>query len=300
MKPTSLSPLKVRALVSEGESLLARGPHPDRARADSEYLLLHIFRRTDPERNRAWLLAHGDHPTSGENRSEHRALIQRRLAGEPMQYITGEQEFYGLPFCVSPAVLIPRPETELLVERVVEWARRQAGEEMPAPRIVDVGTGSGAIAVALARELPQAAITACDLSDAALSVARANAARNGVGCRIRFLCGDLLAPVAGETFDVVVSNPPYVAAADRDSLAVEVREHEPEMALFAGKDGLDICRRLFPAARGVLAAGGLLACEFGYGQDRAVRALLAETGFQAVEFIPDLRGISRVALAGRT
>lgn len=299
MKPSSLSQLKIRALVKDGELLLAQGPHADRARADSEYLLLHVFRRNDPERNRAWLLAHRDHPASGEDRLAHRALLQRRLAGEPIQYITGEQEFYGLPFCVSPAVLIPRPETELLVEQVVAWARGEAGGKMATPRIVDVGTGSGAIAVALARALPQAAITASDLSDAALSMARANAARNGVGCRIRFLCGDLLAPVAGERFEVVVSNPPYVAGAERDALAVEVREHEPEMALFAGEDGLEIYRRLIPAAHAALAAGGLLALELGCGQDEAVTQLLAATGFAAIEIDRDLRGIPRLARARR-
>ena len=244
-------------------------------------------------------MAHWNNPTSQENRSEHRALIQRRLAGEPIQYITGEQEFYGLPFSVSPAVLVPRPETELLVEQVVEWARGQAGAVTPAPHLVDVGTGSGAIAVALARELPQAAITACDLSDAALSVARANAARNGVGCRIRFLCGDLLAPVEGETFDIVVSNPPYVAEAGRESLAAEVREHEPPVALFAGEDGLGIYRRLIPAAHAALAAGGLLALELGYGQDEAVTQLLSAAGFEAVTIARDLQNIFRVALAER-
>lgn len=287
--------MTLREWVRHGEAKLGAGPQPERARRDAETLLLHLTGKS-----RAWLMAHAGDDFGGCQAIGYEGLLEQRLKGAPIQYITGEQEFYGLPFSVSPAVLIPRPETELLVERVIQWAKGQAGGRIAAPRIVDVGTGSGAIAVALARELPQAAITACDLSDAALTVARGNAARNGVGCRIRFLCGDLLAPVDGETFDIVVSNPPYVAEADRQSLAAEVREHEPAVALFAGEDGLDICRRLFPAARGVLAAGGLLACEFGYGQDRAVRALLAEADFHAVETIPDLQGIARVALAWRT
>ncbi len=158
-------------------------------------------------------------------------------------------------------MLIPRPETEHLVEKVLELAANSAE-----PRIVDVGTGSGIIAVALAHKLPAATITATDLSSSTLAIAQENAERNGVSGRIRFLEGDLLAPVAEEQFEIVVSNPPYVPLSDRASLAVEVRDYEPALALFAGDDGLEVYRRLIPAAFAALTPGGFIALEIGYGQ----------------------------------
>jgi release factor glutamine methyltransferase len=320
MQPTSLSRQKIRALIAEGECALAEGPHPERARFDAEAIILHLFRRDNPQRNLAWLIAHWNNPTG--HGTEFRTLIERRRTGEPIQYILGEAEFYGLPFRVTPDVLIPRPETEHLVEKVIEVAAQfvpsgaKAPSDFVAPagplkscletavsdspasmglRIVDVGTGSGAIAVALAHKLPQAAVTGIDLSGAALAVARENARRNGVS--IRFLEGDLLAPVAGEQFDLVVSNPPYVPQGDRETLSVEVRDHEPALALFAGGDGLEVYRRLIPDASAVLVAGGLLALEIGYGQSAGIAGLLARSGFEKIEFVPDLQGIPRVACA---
>ena len=281
--------MSLRAHLKQGEARLKAGPHPERAQRDAETLLLHLIGK-----NRAWLLAHLDDVFGGCKSIGYAQLIERRLAGEPIQYITGECEFYGLPFQVNHDVLIPRPETEHLVEKVLELA---AGFERP--RIVDVGTGSGAIAVALAHHLPAAQVTATDLSSAALQVARGNAERNGVAERIRFREGDLLAPVAGEQFDFVVSNPPYVASGDRESLAVEVREHEPEMALFAGTGGLDIYARLTPLAFDALVPGGFVLFEIGYGQADAVAGLLAAAEFSRVEFTKDLQGISRVIVARR-
>ena len=278
-------------MITEAEYSLVKGPHPERARLDAEALLLHIFRENAPERNRAWLVAHWNSPTG--HGAEFRALIERRLAGEPIQYIIGEAEFYGLPFRVTRDVLIPRPETEYLVEKVLELTA-----SFTAPRIVDIGTGSGAIAVVLAHKLPGARLTATDLSAPALKIARQNAVRNGVA-RIRFLLGDLLAPVAEERFDIIVSNPPYVPTADRATLSVEVREYEPALALFAGDDGLDVYRRLIPAAFDALKPGGFVALEIGYGQSISIIELLARSGFQRVEFIPDLQGIPRVACAQR-
>ena len=175
--------------VLNGEARLRAGPHPERARRDAETLLLHMI-----ERDRAYLIAHPRDNLSAEGAVRYYALIERRLAGEPIQYITGETEFYGLRFNVNRSVLIPRPETEHLVEKVLSLAASLAH-----PRIVDVGTGSGAIAVALAHKLAAAQITAIDVSAAALAVARGNAALNGLANRIRFIEGDLLAPVAGET-----------------------------------------------------------------------------------------------------
>lgn len=282
-------------LLNEGQALLSAGPHPDRARLDAETLLLHVGVRRGTARNRAWLLTHLDVEAAPDDAAEFDALVKRRLAGEPIQYILGEAEFYGLPFFVTREVLIPRPETEHLVEEALQM-RWQSG----APRIVDVGTGSGAIAVALAAHLRDALITATDVSAAALAVARRNARRNGVAHRIRFLAGDLLAPVLSEHFEMVISNPPYVAESDRNTLAVEVREFEPAMALFAGGDGLAVYRRLIPAAFSVLASGGFLLLEIGHGQRHSVGTLLESAGFEAIEFTDDLRGIPRVATARRS
>jgi len=296
--------------VPAGMARLWLGPHPDRARHDAELLLLHVLGK-----NKGWLLAHGGEELSGDQADSYLALLERRKDGEPIQYILGETEFYGLPFRVTPDVLIPRPETEHLVEKTLElatllngfvtghdfsraeestkqtWALAPAGS----PRIVDVGAGSGAIAVALAHHLPAARITALDASPAALAIASENAVRNAVSDRIRFLESDLLAAVANERFEMVVSNPPYVAIGDRDSLSVEVREHEPALALFAGDDGLDLIRRLVPAAFAVLEQGGFLLMEIGYGQSDAVAELLRNAGFARIEFVPDLQGIPRVA-----
>ena len=257
------------------------------ARQDAELLL----RRT-VARDRAWVIAHPDDELMPEQARQYESWIARRERGEPLQYITGEAEFYGLPFRVTPEVLIPRPETEHVVEKVLTLAGR-----FQQPRIVDVGTGSGAIAVSLAHKLPHAQITATDICPQALAVARENAKRNGVV--LRFFSGDLLAPVAGEQFEIIVSNPPYVPSADRATLSVEVREYEPKLALFAGDDGLDVYRRLIPAAFGALVAGGYLALEIGYGQSPAITGLLARAGFEQIEFVPDLQNIPRVACARR-
>jgi release factor glutamine methyltransferase len=275
--------------LEKGEAQLRLGPHPDRARRDAETLLLHVIHH-----ERAALLARWKEKLDAEEAAHYIALIEQRLNGEPIQYILGETEFYGLPFHVTRDVLIPRPETEHLVEKVIELAALFAG-----PRIVDVGTGSGVIAIALAHHLPQASITAIDLSASALTIARENAKPNGVTHRIRFLQGDLLAPIADEQFEIVVSNPPYVSCADRDSLSVEVRDYEPALALFAGDDGLKIYRRLIPAAFDALTSGGLIALEIGYGQSEAVRMLLADSNFAEIDFTPDLQGIPRVATAWR-
>jgi len=273
------------SVVQDGTLRLRSGPHAEHARRDAETLLLHLLGM-----NRAWLLAHLDDELPEELSAPLAGLIERRYRGEPIQYIIGEQEFFGLPFRVTPDVLIPRPETEHLVEKTLALAAGFAQ-----PRIVDVGTGSGAIAVALACHLPEAQITALDISAAAIEIARLNAERNGVAGRVRFLESDLLAEVAGERFEVVISNPPYVPTADRASLSVEVRDHELAVALFAGADGLDIYRRLIPAAFAVLAPGGFGLLEIGYGQLKPIAALLTDAGFAQIEFVPDLQEIPRVA-----
>jgi release factor glutamine methyltransferase len=256
------------------------------ASRDSLVLLLHTVGIT-----RAEFHANPDRSLTTIEQSAYDAAIQRRLTHEPIQYITGEQEFYGLALHVTPAVLIPRPETEHLVEAVVSELDPTAPT-----RIVDVGTGSGAIAIALAHHLPQAHITAVDLSPAALAVAAANAERHQLTSCIRFLESNLLEALpSGETFDAIVSNPPYVSTADRHTLHPQVRDHEPATALFAGTDGLAIYRRLIPQAHTALKPNGLLALEICQGQRDEIAALLAN--WNAVRFINDLQQTPRVALA---
>lgn len=279
----------VSEYVFAGAERLTHGPHPERALRDAEVLMMRVLGK-----DRAWILSHWHDEIDTHCSIPYRTVIERRRAGEPIQYIAGEAEFYGLPFRVTRDVLIPRPETEHAVEKVLELAA-----QFQSPRIIDVGTGSGAIAVALASKLANITVAATDLSPAALAIARENAARNCTAQRIRFIEGDLLAPVAGETFDIVVSNPPYVAESDRASLSVEVSDFEPAQALFAGSDGLAIYQRLIPQAFAALARGGFLVLEIGYEQEDAIRELLAQAGFGEIHFTADLQGIPRVASARR-
>ena len=255
------------------------------ARRDAELLLMRVVGR-----DRAWMMTHADAELTTEQISRFEKWVARRARQEPVQYIVGETEFYGLTLRVTSAVLIPRPETEHLVEAVLARVGRDA-----AVRICDVGTGSGAIAVALAHALPLARVMAVDLSAAALDVARENAERHGVAERVRLVESDLLHAVRGERFDVVVSNPPYVA--EGEVLEAQVREYEPREALFAGPTGMEIYPRLIPEAWEVLAPGGWLLMEIGHGQREALAELLM--GWDGVEFVADLQGIPRVAIAQR-
>lgn len=269
------------------------------ARRDAELLLLRVVGR-----DRAWLLTHPEAELTAEQTEQLASWVERRARQEPVQYILGEQEFYGLALRVTPAVLIPRPETEHLVEALLERVAPDA-----TVRICDVGTGSGAIAVALAHRLPQAEVTALDLSAEALLVARENAERHGVAGRVRLLQSDLLAAVRGEKFEAVVSNPPYIA--EGEVLEAQVREYEPREALYAGPTGLEVYRRLIPEARTALGPGGWLLLEIGQGQREALAELLSprqrnvgpagERGadWEGVEFVEDLQGIPRVAIARR-
>ncbi|HEY1993097.1 MAG TPA: peptide chain release factor N(5)-glutamine methyltransferase [Edaphobacter sp.] len=256
---------------------------------DAELLLLHTLQIP-----RVTLIAHPDDELGATPRTAYEDSIARRLHHEPIQYITGQQEFYGLTLKITPAVLIPRPETEHLVEAVLK--RLPTNRPL---RIADIGTGSGAIAIALAAHLPQAAITAIDISAEALAIAAANAREHKVADRIRFLQSDLLSALnrEAETFDAIVSNPPYIAETDRASLHPQVRDHEPATALFAGETGLDIYRRLIPQAYSALKPNGLIALEIGHDQQDAVTALLRI--WHNVCFVNDLQQIPRVALARR-
>jgi release factor glutamine methyltransferase len=218
-------------------------------------------------------------------------LVDRRARREPMAYIIGEREFWGLPFEVTRAVLIPRPETELIVEEALELFQ---GDTAPGV-IIDACTGSGCLAVALAVEFEHAQVIATDISEAALRVARRNAVRNGVGARIDFREGDLLDRVT-ERADLIVSNPPYVASRDAAGMVPEVREHEPHIALFAGDDGLYVFRRLFPSAETRLRPGGTFIVEVGYDQDGAVAAIAARNGWRLSHVRQDLQAITRTLI----
>jgi release factor glutamine methyltransferase len=256
-----------------------------RARADATLLLRRELRIPYAE-----IHAHPERLLHSLEARKFRAHTEDRLTGKPIQYILGEQEFFGLPFEVTSDVLIPRPETELVVEAAIE----RLGNHI-APRIVDVGTGSGAIAVALAHALPRARIVALDISPAALVIAQRNAQRNGVAERIRFVESDLLSAVAGETYDAIVSNPPYIALGERSSLPLEVRDWEPEAALFAGSEGTEFHRRLAEAAESALSPGGWLMMEIGQSQKFAVSEILRN--WSDVSFLNDLQCIPRVAAA---
>jgi release factor glutamine methyltransferase len=280
--------MTLRQAITNAAAELAANPHlSEHAHRDAELLLLHTLQIP-----RVTLIAHPDRDLSPDQHALYQIAISRRLQLEPIQYITGEQEFYGLRLHVSPAVLIPRPETEHLVEAVL--ALLPTNQPL---KLADIGTGSGAIAIALAVHLPLAQITALDISTKALAVAASNAREHNVADRIDFLESNLLSAFdhPTEIFDAIVSNPPYIPETDRPTLHPQVRDHEPTTALFAGETGLDIYRRLIPQALRALKPTGLIALEIGHGQRDPLTHLLA--GWNDVSFINDLQQIPRVALA---
>jgi release factor glutamine methyltransferase len=300
----------VRAALKEGIARL-RATKVGSYTLAAELLLMHALGR-----DRVWLYSHADDAIDAAAAEKYFALIARRAAGEPTQYLTGKQEFWGLEFEVTPAVLIPRPETEHVVEVALERLSAagiqidmKTGAPSPRLRIADVGTGSGCIAIALAHELPHAEIFATDISVAALHIARCNGARHRVDDRVHFVETDLLegislSPLAvarsPRLFDLIVSNPPYVGRDDAASLEREVREHEPEAALFGGPTGIEIYARLIQQADALLRPGGNLVLELGYGAADAVRAILAaQPGWVNICISNDLAGIPRVLAAER-
>jgi release factor glutamine methyltransferase len=266
--------------------------------------------------NRAYLYAHPERELTAEEISRYDEVLAQRATGMPSQYITGHQEFWGLDFVVSPAVLIPRPETEHLVETVLELARGIAH-----PKLVDVGTGSGCIALALAHELKDADVYAVDVSAEALDIARANAARLQLDSRVRFLQCNVLTPIPKKNsavipnaakrsrptplaeasvvsdFDFVVSNPPYVGFGEADKVQRSVRDFEPRMAVFAGERGLDVIGPLIEQAHTALKSHGWLALEIGYSMRDAVLDQLSPTMWDDIRVVPDLQGIPRVVSA---
>ncbi len=259
-------------------------------RMNAEVLLMFVLGA-----DRTHLYAHPERELTTEEQARYHEALAERARGVPAQYITGHQEFWGLDLLVTPAVLIPRPETEHVVEAVLELTRTEVPAIPGRPRLVDVGTGSGCIALALAHELPQAEIHAADISPAALEVARANASRLQLDGRVTFHTADLLSGVPLRDLDFVVSNPPYVGETEEDKVQREVRKYEPRIAVFGGSYGLDVYRRFIPQARAALRPGGWLVMEIGFSQQGAIAELLA--GWSKVEFRSDLQGIPRVAVA---
>jgi release factor glutamine methyltransferase len=260
-------------------------------RAEAQILLAHVLRCGKVD-----LLIRYDEQPSEAERTRFRELIQRRVAGWPVAYLVGTRDFYLLSFEVTPAVLVPRPETETLVLEALAYLK-----PLSAPTVLDLGTGSGCIAISLAQQKKDARVTAVDVSPDALTVARRNSARHGVADRIDFLQGDLFTPLApGSVSDLVVSNPPYIAPGEFAALAPDVRDHEPRIALDGGSDGLAFYPRIAAAVGSYLKPGGRLLMEIGYTQDEAVRAILArQSELQLGPTIKDMSGHPRVVVAKR-
>jgi release factor glutamine methyltransferase len=243
--------------------------------------------------DRVGLYTHFDQPLLPDELTRFKKLILRRLSREPVAYILGRREFWSLPFKVSPEVLIPRPETELLVSEALKIL---AHPERISPRVLEIGTGSGAVSVAIAKEIPSARIVATDLSAGALSVAEENAVQNGVRGQIQFLKGDLFQPLpGGEEFDLIVTNPPYVSRKEFAALSPEVRNFEPRTALDGGLDGLDFFRRTLPGAGDSLRSGGWFLAEMGKGQYQEILTMAEKVpDLDSFDFVRDLAGMKRV------
>jgi release factor glutamine methyltransferase len=302
------SPFDVRTALKEGIARL-RAAHVPSDTLAAEILLMHALGR-----DRTWLYTNPESLLDLAAGEKYFALIARRASGEPTQYLTGKQEFWGLEFEVTPAVLIPRPETEHVVEVALErlGARgikinMKTGAPSPPLRVADVGTGSGCLAVALAHELPHAEIVATDISAAALEVARRNAVRHAVSDRIHFIECDLLGASSGSplvprpsSLDLIVSNPPYVARNEAATLQREVRDHEPDAALFGGPTGVEIYARLIEQSGALLRPGGILVLELGYNSAGEVRKMFhVKQHWANVNITNDLAGIPRVLAAVR-
>jgi release factor glutamine methyltransferase len=293
--------MDIRRALKEGISQLRKADVPSFTLA-AELLLLHTLGR-----NRTWLYAHPEQELSDDEAQCFFALLTRRAAGEPTQHLTGKQEFWGLEFEVTPDVLIPRPETEHVIEvaldrlalRELRGGRPQKTEGAGL-QIADIGTGSGCIAVALAKELPAANFYATDISPAALAVAQRNAERHAVGDRIRFLESNLLDVFKSPaSFDLIASNPPYIGRGEAAALPREVRDHEPASALYGGEEGYELYAGLIDQAAGHLTPGGILVLELGHDSLPAVRPLLEAPQWSNVGVNNDLAGIPRVVAAER-
>ncbi|MGC2538104.1 MAG: peptide chain release factor N(5)-glutamine methyltransferase [Candidatus Sulfotelmatobacter sp.] len=275
------------ALISAIKTLAAE--NVPSARMNAELLLMFTL-----ECDRAYLYAHPERDLTSDEITRYADILSERARGVPAQYITGHQEFWGIDLIVTPAVLIPRPETEHVIETVLACVGRTLLSASPF-RLIDVGTGSGCIALALTKELPQAEIHATDVSSAALEIARANAARHQLQSHIHFREADLLTGVDNDSFDFIVSNPPYVGESEEDQVQLEVRKFEPRNAVFAGPTGVEVIARLIPQAHAALRVGGWLVMEISGTIVEATKQLL--TGWEEIQIVTDLQGIPRVVAA---
>ena len=262
----------------------------DTPRLDAEVLLAHAL-----SKDRVYLLINKNENVPEDIRERFSAYIQRRLDGEPVSYITGVKEFMSVNFSVCPGVLIPRPDTEVLAEAVIE-----AAEELPAPRILDLCTGSGALAVSIAKYVKKAYVTAVDFSPLCIGYTQINAASADVSERVNIICADIFDDVCyGEKFDIIVSNPPYIKSGDLPALDKTVRNFEPATALDGGDDGLVFYRRIADIAPGCLKDGGILALEVGFDQADSVSEILKGSGFTGISCKHDLSGIRRAVFANK-
>lgn len=288
-------PVTIREAYVQASSFLEKHRVED-GKSCAEILLQHVLGWTRSE-----LLLNWQDPFPEEKEQDWQVLLARKAAGKPVQYLTGEQEFYGLPFRVTPAVLIPRPETELLVMELLARGQRIWPEPDSSPLLADVGTGSGAIPVTIAVKRPNWQVMSVDISAAALEVARSNAVRNGVESRVKLVEGDLLEPWIKEqaAIDILVSNPPYIPSAEIPVLQREVKDHEPHTALDGGEDGLSFYRRLVESMQRLPRLPRLVGFETGMGQARLVARLLEAAGWSRVDIVKDLSNIERHVLAER-
>ena len=277
-----------RALLEAAEIL--QNNQVNDARREAKLLLMFVLRQ-----NQTYLIAHDDEFLSDEQRARFFALIKRRADGEPAQYIIGSQEFYGLDFAVNPNVLIPRPETEILVAAALEIMQPQTDQFF-----CDIGTGSGAIAVAIAKNLPNSKGVAVDISPQALSVARQNAINNQVEAQLKFIESNVFSnpslTIHNSQFTIILSNPPYISSGDAPDLQREVRDFEPHNALFAGADGFDVIKKLLTDAPQFLIENGFLLFEIGFGQAARIVELIDENVWKVIEIRPDLQSIERVVV----
>ena len=284
----------VKSLVSLRDALTTAIDRLTAAHVPSPRMNAELLLRFTLDCDRAYLYAHPERELTTEEQTRYEEALAQRARGIPAQYITGHQEFWGMDFIVNPAVLIPRPETEHVIETVLQLVNGGRASS-PGMRIVDVGTGSGCIALALAKELPEAEVHATDISPAALEVARANAARHQLENRIQFHETDLLQCLEPARLDFVVSNPPYVGESEQDQVQLGVRKFEPRKAVFAGPTGLEVIERLIPQAQAALKPGGWLVMEISGTIAEGVKRLLAQ--WIDVGVTNDLQGIPRVASA---
>ena len=273
-------------LLKEAEIILRSAGIPEPAREAASLMQFAIAR------DRTFVIAHPEYPLSKRETEVFESAVRRRAAREPFQYIVGKQEFFGLDFIVTPDVLIPRPETEILVERAVEILDGRHGG-----RILEIGVGSGCISVAILKNCPKVTAMAVDVSKLAIEVALRNASMHGVDGRLTLVRSDVYSEISPERFDLIVSNPPYVPESEIAGLQPEVRDHEPNLALTDGSTGLTIVERIVAGALNRLSPHGYLLIEVGFGQSSTVREMLRENEWSNVELLPDLQGIPRIIAA---